>query len=270
MTRDGGGERRGGEWLQDAAVRSKRTANYRFTIIDNSRSMLKLDGHVLKTDSHGVSTFEQCSRWDEVQGSMREMLRLADAAGCPMEVRLLNKQPAPATVGQARDGGASLAAAEELLKIEPSGLTPICRQIAEVTERLTGMEIALRASGQLAVLLIITDGESTDGNVVEMLTPLEGLPLKVVVRLCTDEPEVSEYWHTINAALDLDIKVQCFHPSSNGEVSCDTHSCALTPRSWTIWRPRRPKSPTPTPGSRTQSHCTAPGSSACACRPSTL
>jgi hypothetical protein len=26
--------------------------------------------------------------------------------------------------------------------------------------------------------------------------------------MCTDEREVSEYWHSINAALDLDIKVR--------------------------------------------------------------
>jgi len=169
-------------------------------------------------------------------------------------VRLLNKQPEPVTVGQDRDGGASLAAADELLKIEPSGLTPVCRQIAEVTERLQGMETSLRASGQLAVLLIITDGESTDGNVVEQLSPLEGLPLKVVVRLCTDEPEVSEYWHTINASLDLDIQVRppvwpwpvrrWFRSSSWMPPPLPpltpTRTLPMPHRSWTTWPRRRP------------------------------
>ena len=70
------------------------------------------------------------------------------------------------------------------------------------------MEAELVASGKIALLLIITDGESTDGNVVEILKPLEGLPLKLIIRMCTDEREVSEYWHSINAALDLDIKAR--------------------------------------------------------------
>ena len=43
---------------------------------------------------------------------------------------------------------------------------------------------------------------------MEILKPLEGLPLKLIIRMCTDEREVSEYWHSINAALDLDIKVR--------------------------------------------------------------
>ena len=36
------------------------------------------------------------------------------------------------------------------------------------------MEAELRASGKIALLIIATDGESTDGNVVDMLKPLEG------------------------------------------------------------------------------------------------
>jgi hypothetical protein len=51
--------------------------------------------------------------------------------------------------------------------------------------------------------------------VVEILKPLEGLPLKLIIRMCTDEREVSEYWHSINAALDLDIKVRCVFSMPN-------------------------------------------------------
>jgi hypothetical protein len=38
--------------------------------------------------------------------------------------------------------------------------------------------------------------------------------------MCTDEREVSEYWHSINAALDLDIKVNLFFDAK----------CRLAPR----------------------------------------
>ena len=98
---------------------------------------------------------------------------IADTALTPMEIRLLNKAQ-PVIVGQSSDGGANAAAVRTLLSSEPSGLTPVCRQIREVIERIQGMEQSLRASGSIALLIIITDGESTDGNVVEMLKPLEG------------------------------------------------------------------------------------------------
>jgi len=105
---------------------------------------------------------------------MNDIISHADSALTPVEIRLLNKAQ-PVIVGQISDGGASLATAKAVLATEPSGLTPVCRQIREVTERLQSMEYALRASGQVALLLIVTDGESTDGNVEEMLQPLEGI-----------------------------------------------------------------------------------------------
>lgn len=52
----------------------------------------------------------------------------------------------------------------------------------------------LRNMNKVALLIIITDGESTDGNVVELLKPYEDLPLKIIIRMCTNESDVSDYW----------------------------------------------------------------------------
>jgi hypothetical protein len=43
--------------LASTIVRSKSSIAFRFVVVDNSRSMLKLDGHRLTTDSHGTSTY---------------------------------------------------------------------------------------------------------------------------------------------------------------------------------------------------------------------
>ena len=40
--------------------------SFRFVIVDNSRSMLKRDGHRLVTLSSGEQRFEECTRWEEV------------------------------------------------------------------------------------------------------------------------------------------------------------------------------------------------------------
>jgi len=86
----------------------------------------------------------------------------ADMAGTPMEIRLLNKA-APVVVGEAAQSGRNLDAVRTLLATEPSGLTPVCRQIREVIDKLKSMEAQLVATGKIALLIIVTDGESTDG-----------------------------------------------------------------------------------------------------------
>jgi len=145
-----------------ALVERSKEVKVSYVIVDNSRSMLKRDGHRLVVADGGVPHFEECTRWEEVTSSMNVMVSHADKVGAPMEVRLLNKAQ-PVTVGEGADP-AKLAAVRALLATEPSGLTPVCRQILEVIDRIRAMESELVASGKVALLLIITDGESTDGK----------------------------------------------------------------------------------------------------------
>ena len=69
------------------------------------------------------------------------------------------------------------------------------------------MEAELHATNKIAVLIIMTDCESTDGNLIDVLRRLEGLPLQIIIRICSDESHITEYWQNINAQLDLDIDV---------------------------------------------------------------
>ena len=55
--------------------------------------------------------------------------------------------------------------------------------------------------------VIATDGESTYGNLADAMKPLEELPVWVVIRLCTDEDSVVEYWNNIDSQLELDMDV---------------------------------------------------------------
>lgn len=130
---------------------------------------------------------------------------VADAAGAPTEIRFVNDSE-PVTVGNA-DTSSDMGAVLNQLSQDPTGLTPICKQIRGVGRRLKEMEVELRASGKIALLIIITDGESTDGNISDVLKPLEGLPLQIIVRLCTHEKEVTDYWESITAMVNLDIYV---------------------------------------------------------------
>ncbi len=89
----------------------------------------------------------------------------------------------------------------------PSGSTPLCYHIRQVIEQIRVMEPQLRASGQKACVMIATDGESSDGDIASAMRPLQMLPVWVVIRLCTDDEKVVEYWNNIDSQLELEMDV---------------------------------------------------------------
>lgn len=151
-------------------------------------------------------SFNDFSRWDEVAESVRVIAGLADAAKAPTEIRFLNNAQ-PIVIGTAEDKGDELERVTTQLAVEPHGQTPICAQLLEVITQVKGMENELRSSQKVALLVIMTDGESSDGSIIETLKALEGLPVQVIVRISTEEKEVVDYWQNINSELDLDIYV---------------------------------------------------------------
>ena len=172
---------------------TRKQVAFRFVVVDNSRSMLKHDGHRIVYDRYSMPFVEECSRYDEVAESTRVIATLAEAASLPTEVRLLNKTD-PVIVGVGRGNSSNLSRVMTQLNQEPSGTTPMCRQLHDIIASLHSMERDLRSTNKIALLIIMTDCESTDGNIVDVLKPLEGMPLQIIIRMCTDERAVTEYW----------------------------------------------------------------------------
>jgi len=83
----------------------------------------------------------------------------------------------------------------------------LCAQIAAVVGRVRAEAPQLRATGKRAIVVIASDGASSDGDVEHALRPLQDLPVWVIVRLCTDEDAVVEYWNTIDGDLELEMDV---------------------------------------------------------------
>lgn len=131
---------------------------------------------------------------------------LAEAICLPTEFRLLNGST-PIILGRGDPSRAGYQAFTALLDSSPGGLTPLCHHIREVTEQIKLLENQLRANAQRAVIIIATDGESSDGDLMAAMRPLLSLPVFVVVRLCTDETHVCEYWSKIDEQLELEMDV---------------------------------------------------------------
>jgi hypothetical protein len=172
----------------------------RYFICDNSGSMVASDGHRLIGEGNRKQVIP-ASRWGELGDFVRFHAGLASAAKATSQFRMLNGSN-PITVGRYDDvDGTSLRNVLGLLEDSPSGGTPLCRHLAEVVTEIKGIESYLRANNQKATVVIATDGESSDGDMAAAMAPLSNLPVWVVVRLCTDEDKIVDYWNNIDKVL---------------------------------------------------------------------
>ena len=79
--------------------------------------------------------------------------------------------------------------------------------VNEVAKQITAIAPQLRAAGKKADLIICSDGEASDGNIVDALRPLHNLPVWVVIRLCTDNEQVVSYWNGVDDQIELNMDV---------------------------------------------------------------
>ena len=210
--------------MQDAFFQSNRKIPIRFFIVDDSVSMVTNDGCRIirsKPKSGGADAATgggpnaksqppaktvQCTRWAELTDSLKFHAELSEACKAPSEFRLLNGAD-PVMVGLGDDNGEGYTFATEVFDEQPAGQTPLCEHVSCVVRAIQMMEPELRAAGKKAAVIIATDGESTDGNMTEALKPLRSLPAWVVLRLCTKEQGVQNYWNNIDAELELEMDV---------------------------------------------------------------
>ena len=175
----------------------------RFFIIDDSGSMSTNDGKMLIDQKNVV----KCSRWNELCTTIKFHVLLAHEANAPTEFRFLNLAE-PILIGNGDSSHTNCDILMDILNNEsPNGGTPLCKHIREIVAVVKNMEQSLIAHRQRVSLIIATDGESSDGNIAEVLKPLEFLKCDVIIRLCTDQDSIVDYWNNIDSDLELSIDV---------------------------------------------------------------
>ena len=65
-------------------------------------------------------------------------------------------------------------------------------------------------SNKVALVVIMTDGESTDESIIESLKPLEWLPIQIIDRNFTG---VAQYWQNVNL-------ISTSVTASSGRLTC--------------------------------------------------
>jgi len=190
----------------------------RIVILDNSGSMRAADGK--KLVFHGGSYKSiGCSRWQELVADVRGIAMMSDVLGARTDLHLLNPVPsfnALSLKTDAYDGGIApvgrtvdVPELERLLdRINPGGTTPLTESVMSIVSMITPMAPRLRASGQSVAVLICTDGMPNDKNsFVQAMRVLQTLPVWCVVRLCTDEDAVVDFWNDLDRQLEAPLEV---------------------------------------------------------------
>lgn len=210
----------------------------RFWIIDNSYSMAERDGHRV-VETSGVSSsnvhYAACTRWEEIQECVVYHAEVSALLKAPTRFRLLNdpgkrvgpQQFSVADFGRGDHTRSDFDAAESIMKkARPNGLTPLTAHINVIREEIKAMAPDLVQKGQKAAIVLATDGLPTgsEGQIhakeefVRALRSLEGLPVWIVIRLCTDEDKIIEFYDSLDQQLELSLDLLDDHCGEAKEV----------------------------------------------------
>ena len=212
--------------LIQSLQRNKLLFPLRIWVVDNSGSMSMGDGHrIVNTLSNKDVRLVGCSRWTEIQETVEYHAQMAALLQAPTVFRLLN-DPGPMVGPQqfsiAENGPAAIPQELQIAKTtmkraSPSGVTPLAEHLREIRANVLELTPQMQQTGQKVAVILATDGLPTDAFGVSSaatrtefensLRYLEGLPVWVVVRLCTDEDDVVEYYNSLDSQLELSLEV---------------------------------------------------------------
>jgi len=196
----------------------------RFWVVDNSGSMRTSDGNELRGSRENIQVVT-CTRWRELQGAIEYHAELAGLIQATTVFRMLNDPgvtvgPQEFSVAETTNSNIQQDVQDAIniiRKAEPDGVTPLTQHVNVIRERIITVEPQLRSAGQKAVIILATDGlpsddygksgEHTKNEFINALRGLQSLPVWVVVRLCTDDNEVVEYYNDLDKILELPLEV---------------------------------------------------------------
>jgi len=216
----------------------------RIWVVDNSGSMQMADGHrIVPSKQKNDVKFVECTRWAELKYCVNYHAQMAALLQAPTIFRFLNDPGVNAGAQQFSVAENSTSPAKIMIdvqnastimnKTKPTGVTPLIRHILEIQQSVLEMSPKLIKEGKRVAIIIATDGRPTDEygvhnelisqSFVDSLRLLEGLPVWVVVRLCTDEEDVVDFYNELDEQLELSLEVLDDFVGEGKEV------CALNP-----------------------------------------
>jgi hypothetical protein len=214
--------------LIDVLTKSVSYFPHRVWVVDNSGSMNKNDGHrLVATKKNGQVKLIECTRWQELKETIEYHVQMAALIQAATTFRLLNNpgmHVGPQEFSVAERGIDSniieddVALARRVMSnASPTGVTPLTSHLQAIRQRLIMDADELNSRGERLTVVLATDGLPTNeqgiggyqerNEFTEALRSLQGLPVWIVIRLCTDEDDVVEFYNSIDDQLELSIEV---------------------------------------------------------------
>lgn len=200
-------------------ARSKDFLPLTIWLVDNSSSMTVSDGkRLLETSSQNDVRVARCTRWEELQEAVDYHARLAALLGAPTRFVLLNDpsglRACPQEMSIAERGSKWIhddlkALQVNFSTIEPGGVTPLTTHLHRINRSIQHMR-------EKIVLVLATDGRPTDSFGYSSAAvdrafenALREIQSKawVVVRLCTNEESILEYYQKLDDQMELSLEV---------------------------------------------------------------
>eukprot|EP00538_Stauroneis_constricta_P006547 CAMPEP_0119570526 /NCGR_PEP_ID=MMETSP1352-20130426/43655_1 /TAXON_ID=265584 /ORGANISM="Stauroneis constricta, Strain CCMP1120" /LENGTH=428 /DNA_ID=CAMNT_0007620195 /DNA_START=141 /DNA_END=1428 /DNA_ORIENTATION=+ len=211
--------------LIDALEQNSVAFPLRIWVVDNSGSMARNDGNRMIATKKRDVKMVSCTRWVEIRETVDYHSQMARLLQVPTVFRLLNDPGKAAGEQQFSIGERGQALLDDDLRIarqtmqkaQPSGVTPLASHVREIRQNVLSMLPQLDEHGGKVVIVLATDGLPTDEmgysngsskqDFQNSLRSLEGLPVWIVVRLCTDEEDIVEYYNDLDSQLELSLEV---------------------------------------------------------------
>lgn len=188
--------------------------------------MIAVDGRRM-VESNGNVRFIKCQRWKELKQTVEYHAKNAARFKAPTMFRLLNNPGGivgPQQFNVAIRNNTRIEIAEDLQNalmtldaVSPAGCTPLSEHLEVCRTVVQRMKNDLVQKGQKVVVVIATDGLPSDECGTsgpdelkffkDTLRSLGGLPIWVVIRLCTDNQKVVQFYNELDSELEYSLEV---------------------------------------------------------------
>ena len=182
----------------------------RIWVLDNGASMNVADAHRITAGTfHNSVQSAPVTRWQELQDCVAYHSQMAATLYLPTRYAFLNDLGAgPQYFALAHRGPQAVAQEmhtiqEVVTRTRPAGPTPLTAQVAGLRRYVASIAPRLISQRQTVTVVLATQGLPTDQGFVPTLRSLEGLPVWVIVRLCTDDERVFDFYNSLDAQLNL-------------------------------------------------------------------
>jgi hypothetical protein len=208
--------------LCNAVTQTLNDFSYRIWVVDNSGSMAAGDGKRQVTTSTGATKMVSCTRWDEIAECVTYHASLARDVTGPTKFRMMNPTALSGhCMSMGMDGndfhGSFNTVMSCMQRSGPGGVTPLAGHVNYIRREIDVVRHELETTGKKVCVVLATDGLPSDNQgysnnrakseFVSSLRSLVGYPVWVVIRLCTDEDDVCEFYNELDGQVELNFEV---------------------------------------------------------------